>query len=148
MADFRSGTPPFSHSSESSFVPVHPGGGGEAGAGGGEEGDFLYMGGGGAGREEARLQEELRQRRSLLVAQMEDLRSARELLSQPSIETGIRGVEEWGHGGRRTPGGGCGDGRSSSSSSNLVPVPIEGWGPDDRSPPAGGGRKFTVLRIS
>ena len=85
-------------------MPVHPGGGGEAGGGGGEEGDFLYMGGGGAGREEARLQEELRQRRSLLVAQMEDLRSARELLSQPSIETGIRGVEEWGHGGRRTTG--------------------------------------------
>ena len=71
---------------------------------------------------------------------MEDIRVARELLSQPSIETGIHGVEEWGHGGRRTPGG-AGDGRSSSSN-NLVPVPIEGRGPDDRSPPAGRSQKY------
>ena len=44
--------------------------------------------------------------------QMEDIRVARELLSQPSIETGIRDEEEWGYGGRRMAGGG-GDGRSS-----------------------------------
>ena len=38
--------------------------------------------------------------------QMEDIRVARELLSQPSIETGIRDEEEWGYGGRRMAGGG------------------------------------------
>ena len=54
-ADFRSGTLPYSRSAESRFVLVP-----DAGR------DFLYIGGGGGeSREEARLQEELRQWRSL-----------------------------------------------------------------------------------